>query len=111
MKPERFIVVTTLEEQEITERALSGNTTPAERFAMVERLREGCFALHGRPQPGLARVLVVVDFPPREVRGGGWPRRGDSRDAAEAASGRAKDLADLALLGAPQRARPRRRKR
>lgn len=71
MKPERFIVVTTLEEQDLAEQASDRKTTAAERFAAVEHLREGYFALHGRPDPGLARVLVVVDFPPREIRDGG----------------------------------------
>lgn len=85
MKPERSIVVTTLEEQDLAEQASDRKTTAAERFAAVEHLREGYFALHGRPDPGLARVLVVVDFPPRD-----------------------KDLADLALLGAPPRVPPRR---
>jgi hypothetical protein len=41
MKPERFIVVTTLEEQDLAEQASDRKTTAAERFAAVSDLLRG----------------------------------------------------------------------
>jgi len=92
------LVVTSLERADVEAQRWHAAQTPAARFAAVEMLREGFFALHGRPDERLARVLVAVDFQPRE----------DALIINKRASGRPKDVADLSLLGArlpPHRAK------
>ena len=50
------------EEADAMDRSDYAAMTMAERFAMVEEIRAQAFALYGRPQRRLERVVVVADL-------------------------------------------------
>lgn len=62
---EKVIHVVSLEEHERVEAGIWTQTTPEERFAQVEAIRQAAWELYGKPGHGLERVLRVTDFPPR----------------------------------------------
>lgn len=80
MKP--LLRTGSLEQHEEMDREFWAESTPEERFSSVEAIRQSAWKMYGQPIARLERVLVVADFPPREISVSRRARSSDSRKTA-----------------------------
>lgn len=91
-RPELEFKVLSLSEMEAADARWVAGTTAKERLDALEAIRRAAISLYRPELPErLARVLVALDFPPREVRRGRRSRVRDPRPAQ-------KDLLDIEAL-------------